>query len=108
MVYIIALFISENPFTFRTSATTLNVCKRNDKIDQMNQGLFSLGFFFYRILALSYKVYLIFAGSFNHPFFPQLRTADHFQGLLDFSKDSFEKGESEPQPRRGGSFGSGS
>ena len=40
MVYIIALFISENPFTFRTSATTLNVCKRNNKIDQMNQGLF--------------------------------------------------------------------
>ena len=48
------------------------------------------------------------AGSFDHPFFPQLRTAVHFQGLLDFSKDSFENGESEPQPRRGGSFGSGS
>ena len=108
MVYIIALFISENPFTFRTSATTLNVCKRNNKIDQMNQGLLSLGFFFYRILALSYKVYLMVSGSFDHPFFPQSRTAVHFQGLLDLSKDSFENGESEPQHRRGGSFGSGS
>ena len=48
--------------------------------------------------------------SFDHPFilFPQSRTAVHFQGLLDLSKDSFENGESEPQHRRGGSFGSGS
>ena len=107
MVYIIALLISENPFTFRTSATTLNVCKRNNKIDQMNQGHFHQDFF-YRILVLSYKVYLMVAGSFDHPFFPQSRTAVHFQGLLDLSKDSFENGESEPQHRRGGSFGSGS
>ena len=48
------------------------------------------------------------AVSFDHPFFPQSRAAVHFQGLLDLSKDSFENGESEPQHRRGGSFGSGS
>ena len=64
--------------------------------------------FFYRILVLSYKVYLMVAGSFDHPFFPQSRTAVHFQGSLDLSNDSFENGESEPQHRRGGSFGSGS
>ena len=45
------------------------------------------------------------AGSFDHPLFPQSRAAVHFQGLLDLSKDSSENGESEPQPRRGGSFG---
>ena len=55
-----------------------------------------------------YKVYLMVAGSFDHPFFPQSRTAVHFQGSLDLSNDSFENGESEPQHRRGGSFGSGS
>ena len=57
--------------------------KRNNKIDQMNPGLFCIRDL-YSILVLSYKVYLIVAGSFGHPFFRNQR-------LLSIIKDQWTK-----------------